>query len=88
MPSNGMLRKLCKCGIVRRFSIGNDGGGGRWDGRPGRWVNKMHRKHSVSTFVFDADSFAVTVYPNVDYAFVVALVVLLDEINDDRSGGD
>ncbi|KAJ4841475.1 hypothetical protein Tsubulata_015700 [Turnera subulata] len=51
-------------------------------------IAQMHRKHSLSTFVLDADSFAVTVYPNVDYAFVVALVVLLDEINADRSGAD
>ncbi|KAG6744344.1 hypothetical protein POTOM_053064 [Populus tomentosa] len=36
----------------------------------------------------DTDSFGVTVYPNVDYAFIVALVVILDEINADRSGED
>lgn len=38
--------------------------------------------------LLDADNFAVTVYPNVDYAFVVALVVVLDEINDDDSDDD
>lgn len=29
------------------------------------------------------DTFGVTVYPNVDYAFIVALVVILNEISDD-----
>ncbi|CAN1276844.1 Protein LURP-one-related 15 [Linum perenne] len=33
-------------------------------------------------------SFKVTIYPNVDYAFIVSLVVILDEINADRSGED
>ncbi|KAF2306509.1 hypothetical protein GH714_018873 [Hevea brasiliensis] len=49
---------------------------------------KMHRKHTLSTVVFDADNFGVTVYPNVDCAFIVALVVILDEINEDRRGDD
>ncbi|KAJ4841476.1 hypothetical protein Tsubulata_015701 [Turnera subulata] len=52
-------------------------------------IAQMHKKHNLTTVLFDnADSFAVTVYPNVDYAFIVALVVLLDEINDDRKGKD
>ncbi|XP_050235183.1 protein LURP-one-related 15-like [Mercurialis annua] len=51
-------------------------------------IAQMHRKHNISTIMFDADNFGVTVYPNVDYAFVVALVVILDEINADRSGQD
>ncbi|XP_015583625.2 protein LURP-one-related 15 [Ricinus communis] len=51
-------------------------------------IAQMHRKHTLQTVVFDADNFGVTVYPNVDYAFVVALVVILDEINEDRRGAD
>uniref|UniRef100_A0A6N2KI10 Uncharacterized protein n=1 Tax=Salix viminalis TaxID=40686 RepID=A0A6N2KI10_SALVM len=51
-------------------------------------LNKMHRLHSLATMILDSDSFGVTVYPNVDYAFIVALVVILDEINADRSGED
>ncbi|KAJ6708403.1 hypothetical protein OIU85_028646 [Salix viminalis] len=49
---------------------------------------QMHRLHSLKTMILDSDSFGVTVYPNVDYAFIVALVVILDEINADRSGED
>lgn len=49
---------------------------------------QMHKEHTMQSIVFDADSFAVTVYPNVDYAFIIALVVILDEISDDHSGDD
>ncbi|XVF84222.1 hypothetical protein PTKIN_Ptkin17bG0008400 [Pterospermum kingtungense] len=51
-------------------------------------IAQMHRKHSVKSMVLDADSYGVTAHPNVDYAFVAALVVVLDEINADRSGED
>jgi uncharacterized protein YxjI len=44
----------------------------------------MHKKHNVQSVMLGKDNFSVTVYPNVDYAFIVALVVILDEINDDR----
>ncbi|KAH0723103.1 hypothetical protein KY290_006660 [Solanum tuberosum] len=49
-------------------------------------------KNDVCTILFECqpvvDNFGVTVCPNVDYAFVVALVVILEEINVDRSGED
>ena len=45
---------------------------------------QMHKKHNVQSVVLGKDTFAVTVYPNVDYAFIVALIVILDEINDDK----
>ncbi|XP_051130148.1 protein LURP-one-related 15 [Andrographis paniculata] len=48
---------------------------------------KMHRKHSASSVLLGKDHFMVTVHPNVDYAFIVALVVILEEINTDREGG-
>ncbi|KAL5714551.1 hypothetical protein ACHQM5_016495 [Ranunculus cassubicifolius] len=51
-------------------------------------VAQMHRKHSVQSVVLGKDTFMVTVYPHVDYAFIVALVVILNEINEDRSGED
>ncbi|KAF5750759.1 hypothetical protein HS088_TW03G01098 [Tripterygium wilfordii] len=51
-------------------------------------VAQMHRKHTAASILLDKDCFAVTVYPNVDYAFIVALVVILQEINEDRSGED
>ncbi|XVF65904.1 hypothetical protein PTKIN_Ptkin09bG0288200 [Pterospermum kingtungense] len=51
-------------------------------------IAQMHRKHNVQSVVFGADSYGVTAYPNVDYAFIVSLVVVLDEINADRKGED
>ncbi|XAR68743.1 hypothetical protein NMG60_11000098 [Bertholletia excelsa] len=51
-------------------------------------IAQMHRKHNLQSMVLGKESFGVTVYPNVDYAFIVALVVLLEEINEDRSGDD
>ncbi|GLU17891.1 hypothetical protein SLE2022_342390 [Rubroshorea leprosula] len=51
-------------------------------------IGQMHKEHTMQSIVFDADSFAVTVYPNVDYAFIIALVVILDEISDDHRGDD
>ena len=45
---------------------------------------QMHKKHSVQSIVLGKDKFTATVYPNVDYAFIVALVVVLEEINEDR----
>lgn len=47
-------------------------------------IAQMHKKHNVQSVVLGKDTFAVTVYPNVDYAFIVALIVILDEINDDK----
>ncbi|KAL3617418.1 hypothetical protein CASFOL_037739 [Castilleja foliolosa] len=43
-------------------------------------IAEMHGNKSVGSVVFGKDKFGVTVYPNVDYAFIVALVVLLAEI--------
>lgn len=44
----------------------------------------MHRKLSVNSIVLGKDNFAVIVYPHVDYAFIVALIVILEEINKNR----
>lgn len=41
----------------------------------------MHKKHTVQSILIGKDNFAVTVYPNIDYAFIVSLIVILDEIN-------
>ncbi|PWA92991.1 hypothetical protein CTI12_AA075960 [Artemisia annua] len=42
-------------------------------------VAKMQKNHSVESIALGKDRFDVTVYPNVDYAFIVALVVILDQ---------
>jgi len=44
----------------------------------------MHKKHTVMSILMDKDHFSITVYPNVDYAFIVALIVILDETNEDE----
>ncbi|XP_042515881.1 protein LURP-one-related 10-like [Macadamia integrifolia] len=49
-------------------------------------IAQMHKKQSVQSVLFGKDNFAVTAYPNVDYAFIVALIVILDAINEDRKG--
>ncbi|GMN40498.1 hypothetical protein TIFTF001_009717 [Ficus carica] len=41
---------------------------------------QMQKKHTVQSVLFGKDNFMVTVYPNIDYAFIVALIVVLDEI--------
>ncbi|PIA58082.1 hypothetical protein AQUCO_00500189v1 [Aquilegia coerulea] len=51
-------------------------------------VAQMHKKHSVQSIVLGKDTFMVTVYPHVDYAFIVALIVILNEINEDRNDTD
>ncbi|XP_076959595.1 protein LURP-one-related 15-like [Bidens hawaiensis] len=51
-------------------------------------VAQMHKKHTVQSIALGKDTFAVTVYPNVDYAFIVALVVILHEINEEKNDVD
>ncbi|KAK1437164.1 hypothetical protein QVD17_02950 [Tagetes erecta] len=48
-------------------------------------IAQMHKKHTVQSIALGKDTFSVTVYPNVDYAFIVALVVILQEINEDKN---
>ncbi|XP_020236670.1 protein LURP-one-related 15 [Cajanus cajan] len=47
------------------------------------FIAQMHKKHTVQSIAFGKDNFMVTVYPNMDYAFIVALILILDEINKD-----
>ncbi|KAJ8753927.1 hypothetical protein K2173_000181 [Erythroxylum novogranatense] len=56
------------------------------DGESNTIVAQMHKEHTVKTLALDSDKFGVTVSENVDYAFIVALVVVLNEINADRGG--
>lgn len=48
----------------------------------------MRRKYTVKNVILGKDTFGVTVYPNVDFAFIASLIVILDEINKDRAGED
>ncbi|KAI3925192.1 hypothetical protein MKW92_024031 [Papaver armeniacum] len=57
-------------------------------------IATTHKKKIVQGKYFGKDTFLVTVYPNVDYAFVMALCVVVDEINhggediDNKDGAD
>ncbi|KAK9920301.1 hypothetical protein M0R45_028859 [Rubus argutus] len=51
-------------------------------------IAQMHKDHGIKNLVLGKDVFSVTVYPQVDFAFIVAVVVVLHEINQDRSGKD
>ncbi|KAJ8650831.1 hypothetical protein MRB53_003854 [Persea americana] len=51
-------------------------------------VAQMYRQYTGKNILLGKDAFGVTIYPNVDYAFIVSLVVILDEINKDRDGRD
>ncbi|KAL9683908.1 hypothetical protein QQ045_021335 [Rhodiola kirilowii] len=51
-------------------------------------IAQMHKKFDAASIILDKDSFVVTVYPFVDYAFIVTLVAILQEINADRNGDD
>ncbi|KAB5561770.1 hypothetical protein DKX38_006727 [Salix brachista] len=42
---------------------------------------QMHGKHSPESIILE-------VYPNVDYAFIITLVIILDEINAKRRAGE
>lgn len=44
-------------------------------------ILQMHKKTSIESMLLGKDKFMITVYPNIDYAFIVALMVILDEIN-------
>ncbi|XP_075636625.1 protein LURP-one-related 10-like [Castanea sativa] len=50
-----------------------------------RFVNsrlkEMRKKQTAESILIRKDYFMVTVYPDIDYAFIVALIVILDEIN-------
>jgi hypothetical protein len=48
----------------------------------------MHKKTTAQSVLIGKDHFNVTVYPNVDYAFVVALVVILDGIDSSDGVGE
>ena len=41
----------------------------------------MHKKHTAESILVGKDNFMVTVNPYIDYAFIDAVIVILDEIN-------
>jgi hypothetical protein len=47
----------------------------------------MNRQFTVSNVLLGKDTFGVTVFPHIDYVFIAALVVILDEIHREQSSG-
>ncbi|TYH57580.1 hypothetical protein ES332_D08G099300v1 [Gossypium tomentosum] len=54
-----------------------------YSGESNTILAQMHKKHNVESVLLGKDKFLVMVYPNVVYAFVVALIAILDGINHD-----
>jgi hypothetical protein len=44
----------------------------------------MNRKHTAASVVLGRDVFSITVFPQVDYVFIAALVAILDDVHRDR----
>jgi len=44
----------------------------------------MSRQYELKNILLGRDTFGITVYPNVDYALIVAIVVILDAIHRER----
>ncbi|XP_047322583.1 protein LURP-one-related 15-like [Impatiens glandulifera] len=51
------------------------------DGESKAILAQMHKKETVKSVLLGKDNFRVTIYPNVDYAFIVALIAILDDID-------
>lgn len=47
-------------------------------------IAQTERKYTVTNILLDKDTFNITVSPHVDYVFIAALVVILDEIHEER----
>ena len=45
---------------------------------------QMSRQYELKNVLLGRDTFGITVYPNVDYALIVAIVVILDAIHRER----
>jgi uncharacterized protein YxjI len=44
------------------------------------WKLQMEKNDTVRSYLIGKDHFNVTINPNIDHAFIVALVVILDAI--------
>ncbi|KAK2973893.1 hypothetical protein RJ640_025602 [Escallonia rubra] len=72
------------------FKVEGSWSGGKctiYAGESSTTIARMHKKRSAKSFFLGKDKFMVTVNSNVDYAFVVSLVVLLDYIKRQGKGG-
>ncbi|CAN6209729.1 unnamed protein product [Urochloa humidicola] len=51
-----------------------------YSGNSNTMIAHMKRKFSMLNVLLGKDTFSVTVFPNIDYVFITALVVILDEV--------
>ncbi|KAK2973897.1 hypothetical protein RJ640_025606 [Escallonia rubra] len=82
--ANNTTEDLCD------FKVEGSWSGGKctiYAGESSTIIAQMHKKHSAKSVLLGKDKFMVTVNPNVDYAFVVALIVLLDYISSQGNSG-
>ncbi|KAF0908243.1 hypothetical protein E2562_023864 [Oryza meyeriana var. granulata] len=54
-------------------------------GNSNTMIAQMNRKHTASSVLLGRDIFGITVFPQVDYVFIAALVVILDDIHRDKN---
>ncbi|KAK9072991.1 hypothetical protein SSX86_007313 [Deinandra increscens subsp. villosa] len=47
-------------------------------------VAEINKKQNAQYIPFGVDGYTITAYPNVDYVFVVAVMAILNEINDEK----
>ncbi|MCL7046773.1 hypothetical protein MKW94_024482 [Papaver nudicaule] len=59
-----------------------------YQGKSKNIIAEMHKKKKVHGKAFGKDTFSVTIRPNVDYAFIIALRVVVDEMNKASKRGD
>lgn len=53
-------------------------------GNSNNMIAQINRKYTAANVLLGKDTFVVTVFPHVDYVFIAALVVILDEIHRER----
>ncbi|KAL1804600.1 hypothetical protein ACET3Z_027668 [Daucus carota] len=54
-----------------------------YSGTSSNVIAQMHRRHRLGRTALGNDQFVVTVFPHVDYAFIITLIVILEEISEE-----
>ena len=44
---------------------------------------QMKKHHTVKNVVIDKDTYVITVFPNIDQAFILALIMILHELDEE-----
>ena len=48
---------------------------------------QMKKRHTAKSVLLGKDTYTITVFPNNDQAFILALVVILHELNEEEDDG-